>query len=250
MKKFFLLGTILVASTAFAFGGIGIGKLQRHKSKGGVDAIGVHIDANGSNETPNIILANCDAYAGTGLVDNETYNGGYAGLASDNQTQCRCPTGTKWNDGACIASEGATCTSWTTNECGTGYYCQFNSTDSCDAGIGICSDISSCEMYDMNIGSIQFRVAGGYCSPNWWTAQSVCQAEDRTLVSLADIGCSGYEGDECPSEILENIGNAGLSEFWSVDKESDCGAWYIYNSDISDDGLAVDAVSGILCIKQ
>jgi len=48
MRKFLLFGTIFVASTAWAFGGIGLG-LKSSSHKNGVSAIGVHV--NGKNKT-------------------------------------------------------------------------------------------------------------------------------------------------------------------------------------------------------
>lgn len=54
MRKFLLLSTIFVASTALAFGGIGIGgKSSSHKA--GVDAIGIHIDPNGKKADIDIL---------------------------------------------------------------------------------------------------------------------------------------------------------------------------------------------------
>lgn len=54
MRKFLFLSTIFVATGVWAFGGIGLGPLQRHKSSSGVDAIGVHIDSTGKKANINI----------------------------------------------------------------------------------------------------------------------------------------------------------------------------------------------------
>ena len=207
MRKILMFGTMLgVAGTALAFGGMFNHGRKSTTYKGGVDAIGVHINANGGNGTPHITLASCDAYAGTGLVDNETYNGGYAGLASDNQTQCRCPAGTKWNDGACIASEGASCSSWTTNECGTGYYCQFSPTsDTEDPTEGICKDVSICRLYAVEDTEFVASDYGIGCVPDWWTAQAICSSQNMQLIELQDLGCTTELSSICTySETMHN----------------------------------------------
>ena len=197
MRKTLLFSTMLLAATSvWAFGGIFGGGHKSHNYNG-VNSIGVHIDANGDNTTPDITLANCDAYAGTGLVDNETYNGGYAGLASDNQTQCRCETGSKWSDGACVPSDGASCSSWTTNECGSGYYCQF-SPESCeeDPTEGVCQVVSSCGATGTYGDFWMSGQTNSVCSLDWWTAQSLCISQGMQLVSLQDLGCAGHEDDK------------------------------------------------------
>lgn len=110
MKKFLLFGTILaVASGAFAFGGIGIGKLQRHKSSG-VDAIGIHIDDKGGAN----IKTECPAHS----------------TWSDETLKCECDTWYAMNEETHQCEE--TCA--TIQQCG----------NTCCGARNICVDGNKC----------------------------------------------------------------------------------------------------------
>ena len=58
----------------------------------------------------------CSAYPGAGVADSENYNGDYAGIADDGQTECHCPTGYTWQNGACV---DLVCPQWANVECGS-----------------------------------------------------------------------------------------------------------------------------------
>jgi len=145
---------------------------------------------------PNITLANCNAYFGTST--NKNYNGGYAGLASDGKTQCRCATGKKWDGNACIPSQHASCTSWTTNECGAGYYCQFWARDKQwyfhPPEKGECQPVYFCDITELGTIGVMAHAEYGSCSLNFWSAQSFCISQNMHLISFADLKC---EKSEC-----------------------------------------------------
>lgn len=249
MKKFLLLSTVLLTTGAFAFGGIGIGKLQHHKSSG-VDAIGVHIDTTGKKA--DIKIDPCSAYSGTNLQDDTTFAGGYAGLADDGESQCRCPTGQKWNGSACVSSEGATCSSWTTNECGSGYYCQF-SPESCeeDPTEGVCQVASYGE-------GATYTASNGYeywfadVDVDWWTAQSICAEKNKILVPRDDFGLCDWEYCDNVSLCEELTNNLVNDDFVLTSTREGCDAWALWPSEncmVSLDwaNLADPDTNGILC---
>ena len=109
MRKFLLLGTIFVATSVWAFSGIGIGSLQRHKSKSGVDAIGVHIDSSGKKA--NVDVRSCDSETEE-LVGSECCKKTL--IYTDNDTTKCCSTeGYAVQDGKCKKQCGL---GWTLNE--------------------------------------------------------------------------------------------------------------------------------------
>ena len=238
MKKILMLSTIFVASTALAFGGIFGGSSGSGRKSSGVDAIGVHVNGKGKTD---IKIASCANYAGTGLQDETTYAGGLAGLADDNETQCRCPTGQKWDGSACIDSDGAPCSSWTTNECGSGYYCQFSPTDHTDdlkptPSQGICKNISNCDVYSVAETGFSTSISSENCSSDWWTAQSICAAQNMQLASLEDLGCNLSELNEsCLGEgtTFDNMKASFLGEVFRlsfIDLSNDPFPWHIEGS--------------------
>lgn len=122
MRKVLLLGTILMMATnVWAFGGIGLGPLQRHKSSSGVDAIGVHIDSTGKKANINFTdggevptKPNCV----TPLVLNEATN------------ECECPSAQQCGDVCC--GEGNMCNTATGQCCRQEY----------DGSMGECCEAS------------------------------------------------------------------------------------------------------------
>ena len=201
MRKIFLLGTMLgVASAAFAFGGVFSHGSKSTTYKGGVDAIGVHINGK-SNGGADVKLVSCSAYAGTGPQDDTTYAGGLAGLADDDATQCRCPTGQKWNGSACIDSDGAPCSSWTTNECGSGYYCYISKVEEIESNCppplpGICKSSEACDLHVIGDTGYFIATSSEACPLNWWSAHSICTSHNMQIPKVEDLGCEGYNYEQ------------------------------------------------------
>ena len=135
MRKFLLLGTVFMATTAFAFGGIfGGGGNSSSRKTAGVDAIGVHV--NGKGTKPNIDVRTCDSETEE-LVGSECCKKTL--IYTDNDTtKCCSLEGYAVQDGKCKKQCGW---GWTLNEesnececpeerqcgetcCGTGNICE------------------------------------------------------------------------------------------------------------------------------
>ena len=102
MKKFLLLGTILIATSAFAFGGGRSGRVhERYKT--GVDAIGVHRQID-NNEQADIKFECDDSNAHPDEHGACVCNEGY--VEDDGQCLEKCPTGiTRDADNSCTVCE-------------------------------------------------------------------------------------------------------------------------------------------------
>lgn len=88
------------------------------------------------------------------------------------------------------------CTSYTSQECESGYYCAFNYPHSCtESGTGACMPIINGSTLTAEVDVID-----GLFIPktmNWWSANSLCIAHNKRLVSLADFGCNPEPDPDC-----------------------------------------------------
>ena len=169
-------------------------------------------------------------------------------------------------DGQCAcapADDGATCTSWTNNECGQGKYCVFNPTG-CgddDYGTGTCQPVGYIGEYRTEtVNDHEYTMSDCSNCPNWWSAQSWCKAFDKTMVSLEDIHCNS---DGCTDTLWQDLGNT-LYQYptWTTDMYDSCYAFnvylanggvyfnyrnYYYNSDVLCKGNSVTEPPGPTC---
>lgn len=148
---------------------------------------------------------------GTG-TDNTLYTGG--SFINPSHLTCYCPENQKWDNASstCISATGATCTSWTTSECGTGYYCKFTPT-SCieNPTSGVCKTLpTQRKTYTASDGYEYFMVRD-QDSPyyyDWWSGQSLCASQNKQMVHLADVHCSPNDGGHgsCSDSLLSELG--------------------------------------------
>ena len=115
-------------------------------------------------------------------------------------------------DGECActpATDETECTSWTTNECGKGKYCQFSPSGCRDneQGKGKCQSVghidksATVEGDEYTMGDCTFDNV----SCDWWSAQSWCKAHGKTMVSLSDIHCTS---SGCTDTFWKTLANA------------------------------------------
>ena len=113
-------------------------------------------------------------------------------------------------EGACAcapAEDESICYGWTTNECGTGKYCVF-SPGSCtaDPDPGVCKPVSYIGNYKTEtVNGHEYTMSDYSNGPDWWTAQSWCQAFGKTMVTLSDLHCSS---SGCTDTLWQDLGNA------------------------------------------
>lgn len=121
------------------------------------------------------------------------------------------------NSKVCFTS----CSSYTSQECDTGYYCVFNYPRDCtDSGTGACMPIiDGTTLTKSADGTDGFYIAR---KMNWWSASSLCVAHNMHLASLSEMGCQ--RGDSCISccEDRERFYNGKLSgdSWWTSDNNS------------------------------
>ena len=160
-------------------------------------------------------------------VFNEALNGSaVAGGGGDacTLTASDCASGAL-AEGECAcapATEGQTCTDHTTNECGLGYYCQFDPDECSDSyrGDGVCKAVG-------NGKSIK---DGAYLkSPSdmdWWSAYSWCKGSGMDLVTGTIAGIplnsSYYDAD---NHTLYNYFGEKISFWTGHDSNNSCSAW-------------------------
>ena len=137
--------------------------------------------------------ANCDAIPGTKPENTDSnYRGGDAGFASDGVTHCKCPTDYKWDffNKKCIPAAYTECDKgWgegISDECGYGYMKYFETMthyvwENCQ-----CIPASDFAYHNVTAQGHQYSVMDfdpiGY-------APYFCEALDKELVSLEDLGC-------------------------------------------------------------
>ena len=120
---------------------------------------------------------------------------------------------------------GKPCTSYSTNECGSGNYCQFSSSDNDEPGPGACVEITNAT--PVNNGTYLYGP-----SMNWWSASSWCIGNDRKLITYNTLhdkfGCVLGDDNTCNSSTFSPYGLAGFY-WWAADSY----AWvdYYYSTD-------------------
>ena len=220
MNKILLFGTALcvagtISTNAWSFGGI-FGGNHKSSHKGGVNAIGVHIDTN-NTQKPNIEIIDgdntetkeCSGNGVKGVDDNCYCNQGYTGTncetklcesgsfcGMDGDDPLCCPS-----DHICTTAGDVLGTCWraesgcTTNaDCetaegcaGGNCYCHLEAEDCETQAGGTCEPLGestpSAEVKDDN-GNVVFA-AGRFLSNanymNWWSARNWCEAQGRKM---------------------------------------------------------------------
>ena len=179
------------AASAVALGFMGLVRYEK----------GFRALCKGNSPTPTVTCSGGTGVADT-TVDGVTYSGANAGLASDGTTQCKCPAGQKWDatNGCQAATEGATCT--TQDDCGgsnSEYYCQITnythtgawteSNTACydpNSITGTCRRVSDVPYTDASVTSLgSVRLSHDWM--NWWTANSWCQAQGKSLIDVKNF---------------------------------------------------------------
>ena len=155
--------------------------------------------------------ANCciegDCAAGScpsGSSTNGAKAGGKTGIFV-NGTECVCDVQTQaYMGGEACVTRPTECHSWTTNECGFGYYCNFsydasvnkvNGSDSCYANLsGTCTKITNVQKLSDSHWAI-LREAG-FKNPfvrgpglNWWSANSWCIGLGKRTIGIDEMDC-------------------------------------------------------------
>ncbi len=236
-----MVTSLFAASSVFAFGGGGgdsSSSPQRYQT--GVDSFGTHFGGEGQVQIQFSCVDNEQATSDYGLCTCLTENAEFDYTSG----KCTCKTGwtqkgascelvcpeiencaeydencgcqsckTRYDlqDNVCIFDGKCSDASFTKNECGSGQYCQFEQT-ACFSDLpktGVCVSLpEEClNQGDNSLWSCDTSV-------NWWTAQSVCLSQGKTMVSLNDIGCSTSQSS-CASETLSNISHP----FWTRDTD-------------------------------
>ena len=154
-----------------------------------------------SGECVEIPVGPTCSYTGAGIagttIDGVSYSGGYAGKASDGITECNCPAGQVYKEDGC-GQQPTSCSDWTKNECGTGYYCYFNdyTTYTNDevyygAVTGICARVSTPTEINVKLSATETKKLYRYDgNKNWWTAASLCNTQHNGLIIPSDVGFS------------------------------------------------------------
>lgn len=195
------------------------------------DAV-VVLTYNNDLSTTEITGADCSAYNGT----SSSNTGGYAGLATDGETHCKCPIGQKWSGDKGSCEDTNECTSYNTQECKEGFYCSFDDSATCDNcsenGGGTCTPgVGTCKA--LTDGTKMSVSADGYAGlltgkqMNWWTANSWCIAHGMQIPSLSEFGCtrdsSAASGWTCDWSRFKTSGQLHKSNWW-VSDDPDCRA--------------------------
>jgi hypothetical protein len=116
------------------------------------------------------------------------------------------------------------CTSYTTNECGSDRYCVFNHPVDCsNSGVGACMPLIN----GSELSASEDGIDGLYFAQkmNWWTASSLCAAHNRHLASLSEMGCRKEEGVQSCEDCCEDWsrfynGKLSGNSWWAADNNS------------------------------
>ena len=156
-------------------------------------------------------------------------------------------------EGACacaVAEDNATCYGWTTNECGPGKYCVFSPTScTADPDPGVCQPVSYIGDYSTEtVNGHEYTMSDYSNCPDWWSAQSWCQAFDKTMVTLSDLHCSS---SGCTDTLWQDLGNA-LYQYgiWTQDLTegpNSCFAFYVALDNGDVDSYYRDDSGAVLC---
>ena len=155
--------------------------------------------------------------------------------SSDNLL-CYCLTNYSYNGSECEKQNNVvSCSSYTTNECGEGRYCQFSPTVADTAPTeGVCRQITDCEIETAEITSgtysgIYYLVGSqNECKVDWWTAQSICKSYNKKVPSLEELGCPAREDGNC-HDLYDELEDADLLngvDVWMTDDYSPTQSWW------------------------
>ena len=152
-----------------------------------------------------------------------TIKDSHAATCDDNGDPKTCESGYAPADGKCIQ----TCTSYTENECGPGYYCVFNNAECTGSGEGLCRPVSYMGEYkSATVNNRKYTMS--HCQEqncmNWWTANSWCRAFGKTMIYMSELGCSNTG---CSGEwtlLRQQLGEAfyGQLRTWTRDNINAC----------------------------
>ena len=128
-------------------------------------------------------------------------------------TSTDCPAGVDTTNCVCESTEGQTCTDHTANQCGLGYYCQFNPSSCSASGNGVCTAISGGTEVDGHW-------VGPSPSLDWWSANSWCIGKGSSgSITYATLQ-SAYDFDTMNSKGLTGY-------YWSAEDDDACYAFYV-----------------------
>ena len=241
MRKFLLLGTVFVATTAFAFGGIFGGDSSSSRKSAGVDAIGVHMNGKGK---ANIVPAEPEEVCAEGILKdrfghcNICKNGNvYLSYMDDPcstaMTPKSCETGSDcWQgvaDNTCCSSNTHTCKHgnayWDSVHGRVSYACSEDNNKNCKSNkdcesnefcnlmndednsekpnIGVCMAIGDViSGTTESLGEIIMSSFG----MQWWGAENWCAAQGKSLIKVSELHCY-QKGTEI--ELTEQDGYEG-----------------------------------------
>ena len=152
---------------------------------------------------------------------------GVSGGAGEEDSSCaltaeQCLSGAL-AEGECACTpteEGKKCSSWSNNECGQGMYCVFSpSSGTTDPTEGTCQPVDYLGAFKTSIvDDHEYTMSNGTLStklPDWWSAQSWCNAFGKTMVSLSDVNCTT---GSCTAPLWQNLANTLYKKsVWTTD---------------------------------
>ena len=219
---FIIVSALLVATAAFAFGGGGRHR-DRESAYYGVSSIGVHYGdtcPQGSSTT--------GQGGKTGI-----YNGG---------AMCKCTDADKvYTVNGCKVQPDI-CDDHTINQCGLGYYCQFN-TYCCDDACredGVCTKITG-ETEVIPVGDTTKTYLESGTTMDWWSAYSWCKGNNMNLVTGSIAGHrlnESYNYFDKTGDIYTYFGRK--INFWTGYIVGVCDAWAV---DVFRDAEFVNSLS-------
>ena len=176
----------------------------------------------------------CSAYPGSGIADNVTYTGGYAGKASDGETDCNCKENEIYLDYrrecASVDPSGLSCRS--NQDCASGEYCSIT------AYSGNKPNATSCEplgdptndvmVLNASGNGTKHMIANTDALMNWDSALNWCQAFGGRPASLTDFGINACDStgkslEMCGSTDVGVISDQG----WTPWYDEDTGTGYL-----------------------
>ncbi len=196
-----MLGVLAIIGV-LSIGGIAGYTYAMNKSK--AEALNGSAVASGGGDACTLIASNCASGA---LAEGE----------------CACAP----------ATEGQTCTDHTTNECGLGYYCQFEPLDCDDTKGGNPNGVCTAVGRGFN--------AGAYLKGpvmDWWSAYSWCKGNGMEPVTgkIAGIRLNRYYDNRDGNGLLYQYFREGIGFWTGHDKGDSCRAWYVY-ANADDEGV-------------
>ena len=225
---------------------------------------GICLDSGSECAGGNCVATNCPDWAST----DGPRAGGKTGIYVNN-TECKCDNSTDVYTGgtACVTKPGS-CSDWTKNECGFGYYCKFDYNSNNYLGTwdiaqqtcwqnmtgGTCTSIASLVKTPVDIqidaNGTTKRLYKYSANTTWWTAASLCNTNHNGLVTPADLeiknsgGCTsncqmtcacGTNGATCQTNDEGCINKdsqtgLGICDCWEYLRNTDLGNTYFWTS--------------------